>query len=778
MRNLPALVSILCLLASCMVFAEGPGALPRVAVLYSDHGQFRHRDDYDAKLAELGWPMDKYENTQFADLAGKLSSYDILLGSALYNYSNPQDLSAHADELLGFLQQGGAVVLTDANYTSHLDWLANLGDDWRARHERCGALGTPNAWFDREHPLFSVPNRIPSLGGTWAHMIPGEGWDVLSRCEDKKATGLFRQHGKGFMMVTGHWPLPREMLQNVWGALMLYRGGVLATMPRYASFDLGSNTAAFDLTNVSAAAKLVKVSVRVEEPDQGVSSYEASAQLEPGATEQATFEIPLIKRGPYKFTTNLAVQGTRFYTAEDNNLRIPDLLTVQLRSPKYRSSVYLPTAGDAEIGFHVSLHPHQERLADLMLSAHLSQGGELVAALRPRRLRAARANLSIPAKIARPGDITLSVSLSLVSRAQPLTTVTKTLRAVAPQAPQVSIGEDLATRVDGEVFFPIGVYHISVQDLPRARELGFNCFQGWGTTLQGATEVLDAAQNNGMKVLLEMSNFLRGRLNMAGFGDMVEKLRDHPALLAWYTVDEPAGEQQLSWCRQAYQHVVDNDPHHPVYLVMCRPGSFERFGTTTDILAVDPYPIPNSVVMVSDWMKTAQDSVQGLKPVWVIPQLHNWAAYHDASAGRGPTPAEERNMVYQGLIWGAKGVIYYPWDDGPTGLIHDPVLMQGVGRINGELAMIGPALLGCQRHVVAHNDDANPGLYAALFTSRAQTYIIAASVLYEQSELAVPAPGIPDGELEVMFEDRWVKLSAGKIQDGFEPLAVHVYRLR
>jgi len=118
----------------------------------------------------------------------------------------------------------------------------------------------------------------------------------------------------------------------------------------------------------------------------------------------------------------------------------------------------------------------------------------------------------------------------------------------------------------------------------------------------------------------------------------------------------------------------------------------------TDILAVDPYPIPHrSVDLVAAWMRDAWTATRGRKPVWLIPQLHNPLAYRDPSKGRGPTPAEERCMVYLGLLLGAKGIVYYPWDDGPCGLVHDPDLMKAVAQLNREISELAPYLLRGER---------------------------------------------------------------------------------
>ena len=78
-------------LQAAIFLAISPPA--RVALIYSDYGNYRHRDDYDGRVPPLGWSLAKFENTEFAELAGRLREFDIVIGSALYNYSNEQDFS-------------------------------------------------------------------------------------------------------------------------------------------------------------------------------------------------------------------------------------------------------------------------------------------------------------------------------------------------------------------------------------------------------------------------------------------------------------------------------------------------------------------------------------------------------------------------------------------------------------------------------------------------------------------------------------------------------------
>ncbi len=769
-------VTIIAALASFTgAFAAEIIATPRVALVYSDHGDFRHRDDYDAKMAALGWKLDKFENKDFATLIDRLDQVDIILGSALFNYSNVQDFSQYRDALFAFVVRGGAVVLSDTNYSQHVEWLGKCAPELAVTTENCEELGTPNEWMDATHPLFNIPNTIRKLGTTWAHMTPAEGWEVISRCEDGKATGLFRSIGRGYVLLTNHWGYSPEMLENLYGCQQCCRAGVFPSLPDLTTLDLGDNTLPVSIRNVTEEPVNAKVAIEVREPRR-MRTYAAETSVGAGQTVQAEITVPLTDRGRHILVTHLSREGRDFFTSSPVELTIPELISLQVVEPRYRGSVYL-AAPAPQVTCRVKLHPFEEKLEDLRVAATLTQEGETLGEV-SAEASGREFSLTIPAQFSRVGEATLRADLLQEGKEDPIAAATVAIPVIEQRSPQVFIDDDLATRVDGQPFFPIGVYHVGNEDLPKAKALGFNCHQAWGSSIEQARENLDAAQQNGLMVLLEMSPMLRGTYRPDDFGALIKAVEDHPALLTWYTVDEPSGGDQLEWCRGAYQIAQELDAHHPVYLVMCNPGSFDIFGTTTDILAVDPYPIPNSVVMVSDWMKRAQEAVAGIKPIWIIPQLHNWDAYKDKTKGRGPTPEEERNMVYQGLIWGAKGVIYYPWDDGPTGLIHDPVLMEAVGKINSELEMIGPRLLECRHEIVAQNEGDLAGLYAAVYRSGQDTYVIAANVLSEDRDYEVPVPGAPDGEMDVLFESRSATLAAGAIRDTFGPLEVHVYHAR
>lgn len=771
---------LLCALAFCAPAAlcAGPGPAPRVALVYSDFGNFRHRDNYDDVMKALGWPLDKWENKDFGKLADRLGDYDLLLGSALYNYSNYQDFSQYRAALMGFMSRGGAVAWTDANYTAHVDWLAKWGPDWAVTVAPCRTTTTAMKWLDAGEPLFSAVTPIRDLGASWSQMTPGPGWRIISTCQDGGATGILRPVGRGFMLLTAFWPYSREMLLNLWAAVQLSRAGLAPTFPDLTAFTLGDNVAQSTVRNVGDQPAQVQMRLQVTDPTGRTQRLVAEALVPAGEAARLRLDVRFRARGTYQLALGFARDGKEAYAAPPVSVTVPELLEVTVTRPRYRGDLLLAHWPEA-VAVHVALHPFAEKPADLSITARLLQAGQEPAELPARAVPGLGFDLTLPPFSPRAGTAALEVNLLSRGAQGPLATFRRDLRVVAPRPPQVSVDEDLNTRVDGKLFFPIAIYHVPPKDYAQVKSLGFNSVQGWyGGNPEATKQTLDAAQAAGLKVILEGVTAAVGDGDAKVLGPTLAALQSHPALLAWYLTDEPSGEERRAWCRRVYEYLVSADPNHPVFMTSCSPGEFGRYAGVTDIFAVDPYPIPGAVTMVSDWMSRAQEAAGGRKPVWLIPQLHNWAAYDGhPEKGRYPTPEEERNMVYQGLVWGAKAIFYYPWEDGPTGLTHDLKLMAAVKGINSELAALGPELLARTCQVVAQNDAAHPNLYSAVYRGAGPAYVLAVSVAKEQTTVSVPAPGLPDGPAEVLFEGRFAPVANHAIREVFKPLEVHVYRV-
>lgn len=223
-------------------------------------------------------------------------------------------------------------------------------------------------------------------------------------------------------------------------------------------------------------------------------------------------------------------------------------------------------------------------------------------------------------------------------------------------AGRVTFDGAIASR-DGKKFFPLMIYHAMPEDFPLMVELGFNLvlndfnlFRAHGGDRAGyareLVECLDAAQKNNLGMIVS-ANAAFGKLHT------VAAAKDHPALALWYGADEPWGD--LARLQESYNTIKLLAPDPPVLVVQNNYSRLQDTAPGADILAVDPYPVPNvSLRAVADATQSARRAVADYKPVWtVIPQY----------GGKVPTRIELRCMAWLAIASGAGGLGVFTWDE-------------------------------------------------------------------------------------------------------------------
>ena len=223
---------------------------------------------------------------------------------------------------------------------------------------------------------------------------------------------------------------------------------------------------------------------------------------------------------------------------------------------------------------------------------------------------------------------------------------------------------DLFTKgllVDSQPFFPIGLYWLQEEVLGPVKKIHFNSGDYFYRLSGGEiSQLMETAAEVGIGILLEFSDLVKVKSepDYAAIDSLVAVYRDHPALLAWYIVDEPADfPVPPGLVAQIRQRIGRLDPYHPVYLVNNRPKTYEDYAEASDVLAVDVYPVPNYPIgRVRDYVQQAQWALEGGKPVWLVAQAFGGTEHWP----RSPTPAELRNMVYQGVVSQVRGGTVLP----------------------------------------------------------------------------------------------------------------------
>jgi hypothetical protein len=270
---------------------------------------------------------------------------------------------------------------------------------------------------------------------------------------------------------------------------------------------------------------------------------------------------------------------------------------------------------------------------------------------------------------------------------------------------------------------------------------------------------------------------------------VVQAYKDHPAVLAWYLNDE-LPHKLVPDLTGYYERTKQADPNHPCLIVLCNRSELQYFPDTTDIMGVDPYPIPKGpIVDVNRFTDAAHKAVGGAKPVWQVPQAFAWYQYNSKNPDRGhiPTPEElktgrapnyleARCMTYLSLTHGAKGLIYYCYYDLRKLPQYNEMWdwMKGIGT---EVKTLSPILLSPEDLGTVKFAPENAPIHTKLKRHDGRLYLMAVNSGNEPCKVSFELKHRLPREVEVMFEDRKAETAGRSLTDEFQPLEVHVYDL-
>lgn len=244
-------------------------------------------------------------------------------------------------------------------------------------------------------------------------------------------------------------------------------------------------------------------------------------------------------------------------------------------------------------------------------------------------------------------------------------------RLVAPIGRKVWIDAAGRTIVDGKPYFPMGTFWTefkSRDDVELYARSPFNCIMPyWGYRNPDIREMLDLCTTNGIRVIPNLKDFWDygdPATSQARTEDFVNRIKDHPSILAWYIVDE-SPLSRLPQLRARRDLVARLDPEHPTWGCFYQYDQIMDYIPSCDVIGTDPYPIGQSPIdFVSVSTGAASAGVRGCRALWQVPQMFDWAAYRkDDPKARPPTFAEMRNMGWQCIANGANGLVWYSFFD-------------------------------------------------------------------------------------------------------------------
>lgn len=305
------------------------------------------------------------------------------------------------------------------------------------------------------------------------------------------------------------------------------------------------------------------------------------------------------------------------------------------------------------------------------------------------RLNAGSAEIALPVADLASGSQEVRFELMLDEKRLAETTCPFE-RLAKPAAHRVMFDKQGRTLVDGKPYFPIGMYW-SEDTLKMSNSLEryaapgvFNCLFTYEKAMTPA--ILDHFWAKGLMVMASVKDIYlpdptAARINSflpagiktkeqetAYVAEVVNRCKDHPALLAWYTCDE----FDISHARpleERYRLLKQLDPEHPVF-VLAFAGSTRAFLRAGDATGMDCYPVGGkdqkpgmgAVWKAGDDAAAVREQCFNLRPQWHVPQAFKWQwDFKDAWEKRFPTRRELSSMTWQMIAAGANGIYFYSY---------------------------------------------------------------------------------------------------------------------
>ncbi|MCE5238748.1 LamG domain-containing protein [bacterium] len=357
----------------------------------------------------------------------------------------------------------------------------------------------------------------------------------------------------------------------------------------------------------------------------------------------------------------------------------------------------------------------------------------------------------------------------------------------------VSLTPDNICLVGGKPFFPLGAYHVRQSDLQTIRDGGMNIGipftatfpPGWQRPSDGVGYIEKCGEVGIMGVAI------------GGHKDALAHYRGHPNVLFWYVDDEPGGEgRQPADTLKRYEDWAAADPTHLQFLLHNKPAEFMRYAPACDVFACDPYPIRRDatadMMHVVRYTEGAVAAVFDRKPVWVALQCYTVKAVSEAGkSGDGvprlPTPAELRCMSYLALAAGARGLLYYAFDDTyyNNGRIRGVNIGQEYPEFWAQMTQVMKELGGLQRlwlspHAALRPENLTPEVVVQRqpFACGGRTYLLVVNPKYEGRAVRVKLPGVKrTGQVKDGLGGTAGKIAGGELTDTLEALQAKCYEL-
>lgn len=256
--------------------------------------------------------------------------------------------------------------------------------------------------------------------------------------------------------------------------------------------------------------------------------------------------------------------------------------------------------------------------------------------------------------------------------------------------------------------------------------------------------------------------------------------------------------------RAVYEKIKAADPSRPVFMTFTgyfhphfskwteaeRKAFYPAYIEATDVVGFDIYPIYGW--NKPEWIHLVYEATELLTGMAGARPVYAWIETSKGGQYTGPleqqkevTPRHIRAEVWMALCGGATAIGYFThiWKPSYNQFGVPEENQAALRQINEQLTRLTPAILSVRENerleVVAP-----PGSRIAAFLTRHGGSVYVFAVNYDPQLRAVPVKfnlkslsPASDDTLEVVDENRTIRLQGAVFEDQFAPLDVHIYRL-
>ena len=300
-----------------------------------------------------------------------------------------------------------------------------------------------------------------------------------------------------------------------------------------------------------------------------------------------------------------------------------------------------------------------------------AEGGEVAKSTHPLQKDS---TLHFPLPACQPGDYRVQATLTDKAGAVHGTSELP-MKVVSERRRTVEITANGSFVVNGTPFYAIGAFSNGFYDNPdhdEMAELGYNCsltypmIADWSKLeeIEQYVGELDKCERLGLKVIFCLKFHFDLANDLAAFqkfvAPWVERVKGHPALLAYFLMDEPpvAKAPLADECRRWLNKI---DPDHPVVAVFCNQMNINDFINGVNSVVTDIYPFGgNTHTAVRQLVNLQAIRARGL-PVWLCGQAYDMGTFMDCPHYY-PTAMEILAQGVTGYISDTGGLLYWMYD--------------------------------------------------------------------------------------------------------------------